>query len=571
MQKVLTAEEMREVDRQTVEKYGIPFLLLMENAAHAAANIIRKKLGGSVKNKSFLILCGKGNNGGDGAALARILWTQGAIVNVYLFGKVDEIKGEARINFEIIQKSFRLEEVELSENSGQFLRRTHFLRKDVIVDAMFGTGLTRPMEGLAAQISETTSLIFANKTPLLVSLDIPSGLNVDSAQGLVEYKPHKLNSIMAATGSEISFVERVGSIFQADLTVTFTVPKIANVLPPAARFNGEVVCVNIGSPQELIDAQPSQLFLAEKSDAQNWLRETAFTVDSYKKTRGHALVVAGSRNMSGAAVLCANAAMTSGVGLVTVATPVAAQTAVASRVLPEIMVAAQMETSGGAIADGALDAVLKLSEKTNAAVLGCGLSSNEDATRNFVRKFVENRKTAIVIDADGLNALAPFDLQGSDELPLVLTPHIGEMRRLIGADETTDLSNSVKLVGDFAKKHHVVLVLKGERSLIAAPDGRVVVNPTGNAGLGKAGNGDALAGIIAGFVAQIFAAPKNLSFYTAETAPWQLNAAFDATVAALYIAGLAGDMAARKIGMRAMTASDVRECLPDAFAALAQD
>ena len=547
MQKVLTAQEMREVDRQTVEKYGIPFLLLMENAAHAAANVIREKLGGSVKDKSFLILCGKGNNGGDGAALARILWTQGAKIHVVLIGKVEEVKDEAKINFEIVRRMNKnalvgFKEYETNEELTTLFQHFYSFELNVIIDALFGTGLTRPIEGVYDWVVRCAyDYEIDKKLDLVVSLDLPSGLNSDSAK-------------------------TIGENFESHLTITFTSPKPANVLPPAANFNGELVTVNIGSARELIYKAPSQLFLAEKQDALNWLHATKFTVDSYKKTRGHVLVVAGSKNMSGAAVLCANAAMTSGVGLVTVATPESAQNAVASRVLPEIMVAAQMETSGGAIAENALDAGLKLSEKTNVAVLGCGLSSGEEATRNFARKFVENRKTAIVIDADGLNALAPFDLIGDDEKPLILTPHIGEMRRLVGADDQTDLSDSVKLASDFAKKHHVILVLKGERSLIAAPDGRVVVNPTGNAGLGKAGNGDTLAGIIGGFVAQTFAAPKNQSFYTtAETAPWQLNAAFEATVAALYIAGLAGDIAARKIGARTMTASDVRNCLGDAF------
>jgi NAD(P)H-hydrate epimerase len=215
------------------------------------------------------------------------------------------------------------------------------------------------------------------------------------------------------------------------------------------------------------------------------------------------------------------------------------------------MVTAISETTNGAIDESALEKVLKLSEKMNAVAVGCGLSSNEESTRNFVRKFIEQRRTPVVIDADGLNALAPFDLQGSDELPLILTPHIGEMRRLLGFDESADLSDRVKIIREFAQKHGVILVLKGERSLIAAPDGTVVINPTGNAGIGKAGNGDTLAGIITGFVAQTVAAGNSNIFET--------------VIAALYIAGMAGDIAAKKTGMRSMTASDVRTCLKDAF------
>jgi NAD(P)H-hydrate epimerase len=300
----------------------------------------------------------------------------------------------------------------------------------------------------------------------------------------------------------------------------------------------------------LIDNSPSQLFLAEKEDAQDWLKQTEFTSSSYKNARGRALIVAGSKKMAGAAVLAANAAMTSGLGLVRVAAPESAREAVASRTAPETLIAGVEETQDGAISHDALETVLELTGKADVVAVGSGLSSDEETTRQFVREFVERRKFPVLLDADGLNALSPFDLQGSDEYPLVLTPHIGEMRRLIGADEKTDLSDRVKLVRDFARKHHVILVLKGERNLIGAPDGRVVVSPTGNSGLGKAGSGDTLAGIIIGFMAQAVGMKIEI---------------FETVVAALYIAGLAGDIAAEKFGKRTMTATDVRASLAEAF------
>ena len=538
MQKVLTAEEMREVDRLTTERYGIPSLLLMENAAHAAARVIIERLGGTVAGKSFLILCGKGNNGGDGAALARILWTHGARVCVELFGELKETKDEAKSNFEILDKlPLRLKGVPSGINfysaehtqTHNWLNTTGFelYHYDVLIDAVFGTGLTKPLDELSF-LSEIRSLknYYKLGKPYLVSLDIPSGL-------------------CANLGNPI------GKNFDADLTVTFTAPKPANVLAPASRFNGELVTVNIGSPQELIDNSPSQLFLAEKQDAVMWLNQTEFTDDSHKTARGRVLIVAGSRKMAGAAVLAANAAMRSGAGLIRVATPESAQNAVAVKTLPECMVAGVAETENGAISEAALGEVFELAKKADVVAVGSGLSSDEETTKRFVRRFVEQRKFPVVIDADGLNALAPFDLTGSDEFPLVLTPHIGEMRKLLGVDETADLSDRVKLARDFAQKHHVILVLKGERSLIAAPDGRVVVNPTGNSGLGKAGSGDTLAGIIAGFVAQTIGAKQ--------------TKIFEAVVAALYISGTAGDIAAEKFGKRTMTASDVRECLSEAF------
>ena len=536
MRKVLTAQEMREVDRLTTEKYGIPSILLMENAAHAAARVITEKLGGSVKGKSILILCGKGNNGGDGAALGRILWTLGANCFVYLFGKVEDTKGDAKSNFEILKKFDESDETNAPnencllffeiENLNDLMQIIFDNREDVVVDAFFGTGLLRPIDNNLQEIVERLRrLKERRRLPFLTSIDIPSGLNADLS-------------------------EPIGENIQADLTVTFTAPKPANVLLPASSFGGELVVANIGSPQELIDAAPSQLFLAEREDARKWLEQTKFSSDSHKSARGRALIVAGSKQMAGAAVLCANAAMRSGVGLVRVATAESARTAVSAHALPEIMVAGLPETSGGAISDAALDKVEELAEKMNVVAVGSGLSSDDESTRKFVRALVEKRKTPIVIDADGLNSLAPFDLSGSDEFPIVLTPHQGEFLKLLGTEDKESIRDRVKAARDFAVKHHVILVFKGERNLVAAPDGRVVVVPTGNSGLGKAGSGDTLAGIITGFIGQADAMKIDL---------------FESIVAAVYIAGMAGDIAADKFGKRTMLASDVRECLSEAF------
>ena len=538
MQKILSATEMREVDRLTTEKYGIPSILLMENAAHAAANIIKEKLGGSVVGKSFLILCGKGNNGGDGAALARILWMQGAFVWVYLFGKIEETKGNAQTNFQIIEKiswkvgsgSLHFFQEELEDFDG-WNAKTNWDYSDVLVDALFGTGITRKLEGFHRLLAGTLcGWKKNNKTPFLVSIDLPSGLNADVGK-------------------------QIGENFDADLTVTFTTPKFANVLPPVSNFNGELVVANIGSPQELIDNSPSRTFLAEKQDAQDWLEKTKFTNDSYKNKRGHALLVVGSRDYTGAAVLAGNAAMVSGVGLVTMATSESAQTAISAKVLEEIITRSLPENENGVIADEAISDIEKLTEKADIIGIGCGLGvqspeSRVQSLKKLVERIVENRKTPIVIDADGLNALSPFNLQGSDELPLILTPHEGEFLRLLGTIDKEILKDRVKTVREFAKKHTVILVLKGERTLIAAPDGRVVINPTGNSGLGKAGNGDTLMGIITSFVAQAVQMKVDV---------------FETVVAAVYISGLAGDIVAEKYGKRTMLASDVRECLGAAF------
>ena len=233
------------------------------------------------------------------------------------------------------------------------------------------------------------------------------------------------------------------------------------------------------------------------------------------------------------------------------------QTAMAARVLSEVMTRGVAETKTGAIAEAAFAEISEFIEgKIDAVTIGSGLSDTDASTKKLVRKVVENRKTPVVIDADGLNLLAPFKLKGSQDLPLILTPHAGEFLKLTGAKGKEPLKDRVKAVRAFAQKQNVIVVLKGERNLIAAPDGRVVINPTGNSGLGKAGNGDSLAGIIAGFVAQ--AAQMKIDI-------------FDTVVAAVYIAALAGDIAAKKFGKRAMLASNVSECLAEAFRQLEEE
>ena len=542
MQKIVTAEEMREIDRLTTERYGIPPLMLMESAAQSAGRIIVEKLGGSVDGRSILILCGKGNNGGDGAALGRILWQQGADVEVCLFGVVEDTKDEARTNFDILKKIAENGGFELSQSDLAFEEITgleewldydslnfHADDPDVIVDALFGTGLVRPLDGVFEQVAAFISAFAEpdrDSDTLVVALDTPSGLNADTG-------------------------ECIGVSSRAHVTVTFTAPKLANVLPPASNCSDELHVVNIGSPCSLVSEAASQTFLADADDVARWLEQTSFTSDSYKNKRGHALLIAGSPNYSGAAVLCGNAAIRSGVGLVTIATPESSRDSIVARVAPEVMVRGVSETDSGAISEGAFDEVNEFSSKIDAIAVGSGLSSSDESTRAFVHRVVEERTTPIIIDADGLTALSPFDLSGSTEHPLILTPHAGEFQKLCGTIDKCDLKDRVGTARSFAQTHNVILVLKGERVVIAEPGGRVVINPTGNSGLGKAGNGDTLTGILAGFVAQAVQAKVDV---------------FDTVVAAVYLSGLAGDMAETEFGKRVMTASDVADAFAEAFA-----
>ncbi len=543
MRKVLTAEQMRKVDRFTTERYGIPSILLMENAAHAVARVITEKLGGSVKGKSILILCGPGNNGGDGAALARLLWRQGGFVTAELFGKVSNTKGDARVNFETLRAIttkgawggslwFREESIDI-ENNGfdDWLHQSNFDYSDILIDALFGTGLGRKLSDFFSLLTGTLgNWKRSHKKPYIVSIDMPSGLSADSG-------------------------ERLGENIDAHTTVTFTAPKAGNILAPASCFNGELVITDIGSPQVLIDQQESQLFMTEASDIHLWLDNSKFTDDSYKNKRGHAFLIAGSDDYTGAAVLCGNAAMRSGVGLVTLCVPESCKVEIASRSLPEVIVKA-IDDNAGEFSHEAFDENKETIEQADAIAVGCGLAATDKGVEKLVLEIVENRKTPVIVDAGALWFFSPFAAilaSGESQFPLILTPHEGEFLRLLGTDDKDAIKDRVAAVRDFATKHNVILVLKGERVLIGEPGGKVVVNPTGNSGLGKAGNGDTLTGILAGFVAQGVQFKIDI---------------FETVVAAVYVAGMAGDTAEKKYGKRVMTASDVRECLTEVFVSL---
>jgi NAD(P)H-hydrate epimerase len=544
---------MREIDRLTTERYDVPSLTLMENAAIATVRCVAELLGNSVNEKSIIVFCGKGNNGGDGAAAARLLAIAGARVSVILIGQVDDTKGDARENFERLRArhtqqltnasqdgSVNLFECESEKGWQQLLESVLAAPHDAILDALFGTGLTRPAEGIHREVIEYINRQRRRDPPAsitpIISIDVPSGINADSGQ-------------------------LIGPVVIADATVTMTTPKRGNVLPPACDCNGRLIVADIGSPVELIAESESQLLLTAADDARRWLVKTRYAPGSYKNTHGHALIIAGSRSFTGAAALSGSAAMTAGAGLVTVATPVSAQPIVAAQVMPEVMTTALAETDRGAVSEDALDYVLRFAAKANVIAVGPGLSSEDDRTRKFVRELIEQRTTPVVIDADGLNCLAPWpvSLRGALDKPLVLTPHPGEMMRLLGTNAKSALEDRVELARNFAMKQELILVLKGSRTLIAAPDGRVAINPTGNPGLGTAGSGDTLTGVITGFLAQAYGALKADAD------------AFQAVVAAVYLSGFAGDLAARRLGMRALTASAIREHLSEAFCLLDPD
>jgi NAD(P)H-hydrate epimerase len=520
--KILTAAEMREVDRLTTERYGVTGLLLMERAAAQTIEAAERKLG-ALARRRVLIICGKGNNGGDGAAIARQLHDRGADVHLLLLGKVDETRGDARINFDAAQKLAAVSKIRFVEvESVDQLRRVAAEDSyDVCFDAIFGTGLTRPAEGIYEEAIRLINDVAA-RIPV-VAVDIPSGIASDSS-------------------------EPAGASVRARLTVTFTAPKIGNILPPACDYNGDLVIAPIGSPEHLVASSGSHLNLIDRRMVGRWLEASRRTAHVNKGDVGKVLVIAGSRGKTGAACLAGEAALRAGAGLVTVATPESSHPVVASQLIRECMTEPLVETETGAAAREAADRVIDLAEARDVLAIGPGLGA-EDSTRALVRAVALKRPRPIVIDADGLNALAPWgeNLRGSEELPIVLTPHPGEMARLVGRSIPDVVANRIDVSREFATRHAVILVLKGSRTVVASPDGEVFINPTGNAGMATGGTGDVLTGIIAGLLAQ------------------KPGDALGATISAVYLHGLAGDFAAARLGARALIASDVTAHLGEAF------
>ena len=529
--KILSAAQMREVDRLTTEEFGIPGLLLMEAAATRTVEAIERKFG-SMTSRPVLIVSGRGNNGGDGAAIARLFHARGAHVKLLLIGRIADARGDALSNLESVRalasnsnSGTRLVEIETPD---QFTIEAESRVYDVIVDAIFGTGLARPASGIFEDAIDCINRL-GESTPV-VAVDISSGAASDSA-------------------------ELIGPTVRAKLTVTFTAPKVANVLPPASDCGGELIVTPIGSPAVLIESSGSQLTLVDRSMVEAWLARSRRSPHANKGSVGKVLVIAGSRGKTGAACLVGEAALRAGCGLVTVATPGSSQPVLASRMIPECMTESLEETPGGAVSSEAIDRALALASERDVLAIGPGLGSSEESSRSFVRSVTASRQRSMVLDADALNALAPWagDLRGSPELPLILTPHPMEMARLTGKQSQEVIRNRVEVARGFATEHGVILVLKGSRTLVAAPDGEVYVNPTGNAGMATGGSGDVLTGIIAGLLAQ------------------KADEPLAATIAAVYLHGLAGDISASRVGIRSMIASDISSHLGDAFIELGGD
>ena len=515
---------MRALDRRAAsDEFGIPSLALMQSAGEAFARACIEELGGSVKNKRVALVCGRGNNGGDGFVAARHLAGAGAVVDVFLAGRADELKGDAAVFFaplpHLHENGVRV--VQLSEADGATgVAEGVFSRCDLIGDALFGTGFQGAATGVAANLIERMNTMQARGLPV-VACDIPSGVNADTG---------------AADGPAV----------QATRTVTFALPKMGLLLYPGGALAGRVTVADIGLPRTLLlDDENLRAELTTRAWMQKTLPPRTQARDANKGAFGTVLVIAGGHGMAGAASLAALAALRAGAGLVQLAVPASVFSAAAS-FAPEIITRPLPETSDGTYGGpGALDAALALAEKADAVALGPGLGRNNETTA-FVQAFVSRFPKPLIVDADGLNALADSSQAAqSRPAPTVLTPHPGEMGRLLQSDTAAVQSDRLTAARDCAARYHAVTLLKGARTLIAEPEGRLAVNRQGSPALATAGSGDVLTGVIAALLAQKMGA-------------------LDAARAGAYLHALAGERAARELGAAGVIASDVLHRLPAA-------
>jgi len=516
--KVLTSKQMKEIDRVAIEEMGILGPTLMENAGLQIFQNIQKRFLELNKEK-IVIVAGKGNNGGDGFVVARHIFNHGADPVVLLLASKNEVKGDAAVNLKIADEiGIKIHEVRSPKDLN--LQKGKILMATLLVDAIFGTGLTKPAEGLYVKVIE---LINKSKA-YTIAVDIPSGLSSDTFQ-------------------------IIGPCVKADLTVTLAAPKISHVFPPAEEYIGELEVADISIPSFLFDKDDLKLEFVEEKTVVPYFKKRQR--DAHKGTYGHLFILSGSLGKTGAAVMAGKAALKMGAGLVTVGTPESCLPIVA-RSMDELMTEPLPETPEKTLSSEALDRVLILLNGKDALLIGPGISTHP-STAEFVLSLIPKIKIPAVIDADALNILASKpEIIKSLRKPAVLTPHPGEFARLLNISTKEVMEKKLELVPQFAAEYGVYLVLKSYRTLTAAPDGKVYVNPTGNPGMATAGSGDVLSGMIASMIIQ----EKNL---------------LEAILAAVYIHGLSGDLGVEKLGEKPLVAGDIIRYLPKSIKLLNRD
>jgi NAD(P)H-hydrate epimerase len=437
---------------------------------------------------------------------------RGVDVAVFLLGRVADVRGDARTNLEILGR-LGVTVVEIADSQAWELHASELSDCTLVVDAIFGTGLNAPISGL---IETVIADVNASGIPV-VAIDLPSGLSADSA-------------------------EPIGPSIEAELTVTLAAPKLPLVLPPGELRAGDIVIADIGIPNEVLESVGGpRVDLLTRASMRDLI--TPRSPDSHKGDYGRVLVVAGSRGKTGAAHLAAVGALRSGAGLVTVATPASCQAIVAA-MAPEYMTETLREKDDGLDPDD-VEHVIDIARDVIAIGPGLGQAAS---TREFIRLLVDRATMPLVIDADGLNAFSgdPDRLMGREGRDVIITPHPGEMGRLVGMSTDEVQSSRLEIARNFAGAHHAYVVLKGHRTLIATPDEKVFINPTGNPGMATGGTGDVLTGMIAAWLAQLLDAEA-------------------ACKIAVYLHGMAGDLAEADESEVSMTAGDVAGHIGDAI------
>jgi hydroxyethylthiazole kinase-like uncharacterized protein yjeF len=510
--KIVTAAEMRAIDRATSERFGVPSLTLMENAGNAVAESVQRCW---QPNEKIVVVCGKGNNGGDGFVTARLLHAKGMPVQVVLLADPTELKGDAAVLFSDLPLTATLVRRSEELNSDRVSR---VLSADILVDAILGTGFKPPVTGLYA---DAIAILNASKGKV-IAVDIPSGADADA------------------------MAPQQGTIARADEIVTFTAPRPAHVFGQLTK--GPTYVADIGSPDEAI-ISTLHLNLIHPRDFAAFIASRP--ADSNKGNYGHVLVVGGSVGKAGSVAMAAMASLRAGAGLATVATAKSALPTVAG-FYPELMTEPLPETADGTIATSGGVRIEELLKSITVAAIGPGIS-RDPHTATLVRSLVAHEKVPMVVDADGLNAFEgrTNELNGKGRT-LVITPHPGEMARLAGISTAEVQQDRLGVARKFARDHDLIVVLKGNRTLVVQPDGEAWVNTTGNPGMSTGGTGDILTGMVAAMLAQ-------------EKRAQNPQAALRAACAAVYLHGLAGDVMREGIGEHSLVATDLLRGLPGAF------
>lgn len=507
--KVVTPTQMSEVDRICINEIGIPGIVLMENAALKVMDEIKGCLG-SIEGKHIVLLAGKGNNGGDAFAVARHLFNKGAEVQVFLFSKQGDVNGDAKTNLDIL-KAIGVAVCETITDASVETVEKAVHASNLVVDGIFGTGLKREVSGVVWLVIDAVNA--SRKT--VISIDIPSG-------------------ICGETGRIL------GNCIRADRTVTFGLPKLGLIIHPGCDYVGRLSVADIGIPAKVIQGTDSRTNIITKESVRN-LIPRRFS-NSNKGSYGKILFVTGSRGMTGAGCLAGKAALRSGAGLVYLGVP-ESLTSVYGTVVPEAVTVPLQEQTPGLLSKECIPQLGEWMKKVSVAAVGPGLGARDDVA-DIVAYMIRHAQIPMILDADALNAVAQnVEILKDLRTKAVITPHPGEMSRLTGITIQDVQNNRIEIAREYSAKWGVIIVLKGAKTIVACPDGRVYINTTGNSGMATAGTGDVLAGIISGLTAQ----------------GADLEAA---SIAGVHIHGLAGDRVAGEKGEYGLIAGDLVEEIP---------